>query len=105
MLRRGICHVECSKNIVLDRFKYMRFHHRHMLEGCRVINNQRPMEAKYFVHPGPILDTPDLRIERDSRECGPHLLFDFKQRRLRIVEADNARRLKARNLPAQLRPD
>jgi hypothetical protein len=63
------------------------------------------MEAKDIVEASAILDASNLGVKRNLWERGTHFLFDFEQRRLGDIEANDPGRVKARNLAAKFRAD
>src|SRR5450631_1322440 len=102
MLRGGLSHIVSSEYIVLDCLKHVRFHQRHVLVGCGMIDHQRPVEAKYVVQSTAILDASDLGVEWNSRECLTHFSIDLKQRRFSDVEPNYTGWVKVCDLAAKL---
>ena len=73
ILIRLIRHDLGSHHIILNSLPRVVLHQGHMLVGCRVIDDLRPVGTEYTVHPFPVADAGDHHAQVQLRE----FLFQF----------------------------
>src|SRR5450755_883976 len=97
--------VQSPEDIVLDRFKQVRLHHRHVLVSRRVIHRRWMVTVEDFGQALRVLDASKFRAEPNQRKGTRHLLVQMKERRLGYFKADDRCGPEASNLTAKLGAD
>ena len=91
-----------AEDVVFDGRKNMPFHHRNMLVGGGVIQNGRLIAMHHPPQSFGLQDVPYLRVKHQMGKGLLQLPVNLKERRFRLIEADQGNGIEASNLPADL---
>jgi len=103
VLGRGEGYLPGTEDIVLDGCEDVPLHHGNMLIGGGVIYDRRLKLLHYAPDVIGVRDIADFRMKDEVREGFAQLSVYLKERRLRLIEADQSKRAERCNLAADLR--
>ena len=105
MAAGGAHQVPGAQNVIADRLQDVRFHHGHMLVGRRVEDRFHAVPQHDLGEPVGLADIAERGHQLQFRVFLAQLVFDAEEVALGLVESDQAGRLEARHLAAELRAD